>query len=331
MKRVEALFAAASLVVFAAVTWRMNWPAIMRQVEAAAIAIPILIALSLVRLGLTTKSWSFALREEQITPRLSELAGIRLAAQAVGYLTVFGVAVSEPMKITLLRKDVRSATTGTLVDSGIYWFSSASFGAAACVYLGIALARIGHTASLVGIAVVFALSLWFLAQQTSVLGQAARLLGARSPSWLQKGAQLETEIRAFRIAHPKTARTMFAADLACQLILFAETTTIVFSMGLPLKLPLLLAIEVITRMVKVTSGWLPGRIGADEGGAAAAFAAFGLSPGAGVVLALTRRIRDLLWCAVGLVWFGWKSRRLHGLTSAPEREANASSHCFTSE
>jgi hypothetical protein len=327
MKRIETLFAVASVAVFAAVTWRMNWAAIIRQVETAAIAIPILIVLSLVRLGLTTKSWSFALREEQIAARLLDLAGIRLAAQAMGYLTVFGVAVSEPMKITLLRKDVRSAATGTLVDSGIYWFSSASFGAAACLYIAVALARMGHTASLVGIAAVFAFSIWFLSQRTSVLGHTARVLGARGPSWLRKGAQLENAIRAFRSAHPKTARSMFAVDLACQLILFAETTTIIFFMGLPLKLPLLLGVEVVTRMVKLTSGWVPARIGADEGGAAAAFAAFGLSPGAGVVLALTRRFRDLLWCALGLGWFGWRSHRRPEFTSIGD--TNAGSHCFT--
>lgn len=331
MKRVETLFAGMSLVVFVAATWRMNWVAIIRQVETAAAAVPILIALSLVRLGLTTRSWSFALRKEQITARRRDLAGIRLAAQAMGYLTVFGVALSEPMKITLLRKDVSSAATGTLVDSGIYWFSSASFGAAACIYLGIAIARGGHTASLVGIAAVFALSLWFLLQQTSVLGQVARLLGTRTPRWLQKAAQLEKAIRAFRVAHPKTARTMFTADLACQLILFAETTTIMFAMGLPLKLPVLLGIEVVTRMVKLTSGWVPARVGADEGGAAAAFAAFGLAPGAGVVFALTRRCRDLLWCALGLGWFAWKYRRMPELGSAAESDPNASRHCFTHE
>lgn len=329
MKKVETLFAVASLAVFAAATWRMNWAAIIRQVETAAIAIPILIALSLVRLGLTTKSWSLALREERITARRRDLAGIRLAAQAMGYLTVFGVAVSEPMKITLLRQDIGSAATGTLVDSGIYWFSSALFGAAACLYVAFSLTRMAHTASLAGVAAAFALSIWFLSQRASVLGQVARLLRTRSPSWLQKGAQVEKAIRGFRIAHPETARSMFTADLACQLVLFAETATIIYCMGLPLKLPLLLGIEIVTRMVKLSSGWLPARIGADEAGAAGAFAAFGFSPGAGVVLALTRRFRDLLWCALGLGWFGWRSRRRPEFSSIGGR--NASSHCFTAE
>ena len=62
----------------------------------------------------------------------------------------------------------------------------------------------------------------------------------------------------------------------------------------------------VTDMV---AGWLPARIGADESGAATAFAAPGLSSASGAVLALTRRFRDLLWCLLGLTWLAWRSRK----------------------
>jgi hypothetical protein len=47
------------------------------------------------------------------------------------------------------------------------------------------------------------------------------------------------------------------------------------------------------------TGWVPARLGVDEGGAMSAFAASGLSPGFGLTLALTRRARDLSWCLAG--------------------------------
>ena len=50
-------------------------------------------------------------------------------------------------------------------------------------------------------------------------------------------------------------------------------------------------------------------IALDEGAAVAAFAAFGLSPAVGLILALTRRSRDLLWCLVGLGWLAWRWHR----------------------
>jgi Lysylphosphatidylglycerol synthase TM region len=329
MKRVEALLAIVSFGVFLGITCRMNWSVMLRELEAAATGIPFLIALSLVRLGLTTKSWTLSLRTEGIERRWWDLIGIKLASQAIGYLTVFGVAASEPMKITLLREDVAAAATGTLADSGIYWFSSASFGAAACAYVAIALAGKGDGVSLLAIGIIFAGSLIFLSRRTPLLGQSARWLGKASPRWLRKSAQLEATIRNFRLAHAGTARKMFGIDLVCQFVLLAETAVLLYSMGLPLRLPLLLGIEVVTRIVKLTAGWIPGRVGADEVGAAAAFMAFGFSPSAGVALALARRFRDLLWCAFGLTWYGWKSQRLWIFRSTRKDESNASYHCFT--
>lgn len=329
MKRVEALLALVSFGVFSAIAWRMNWGVMLRDLEAAAMGIPILIALSLLRLSLTTKSWTLSLTTEGIKPHWKHLIGIRLAAQAIGYLTVFGVAASEPMKISLLREDVTAAAAGTLADSGMYWFSSALFGAAACVYVAVALAGRGHGISLLTIGITFAGSLILLSTRSPLLGQSSRLLGRASPRWLRKSVQLEHTIRHFRVAHSDVARKMFGIDLACQLIQLAETAVILYFIGLPLKLSLLLGIELATRIVKLTTGWLPGRIGADEGGAAAAFMAFGFSPAAGVVLALARRFRDLLWCALGVIWLVWNSQHLMTLKSARKDDSHAGCHCLT--
>jgi hypothetical protein len=64
----------------------------------------------------------------------------------------------------------------------------------------------------------------------------------------------------------------------------------------------------MTRTVKLVSGWIPARLGSDEGGAISAFAIVGLSPMLGLTLALTRRMRDLLWALIGIIWLAWNSR-----------------------
>jgi hypothetical protein len=53
---------------------------------------------------------------------------------------------------------------------------------------------------------------------------------------------------------------------------------------------------------------MPARIGADEGGAAAAFAALGFPAAAGLALALARRFRDMLASLIGLIWLAWRTR-----------------------
>ena len=71
----------------------------------------------------------------------------------------------------------------------------------------------------------------------------------------------------------------------------------------------ILVIEGVTRGLKMLSGWIPARLGSDEGGAVSAFALTGFSPMLGLALALTRRVRDLLWALIGIVWLGWSFRR----------------------
>jgi hypothetical protein len=77
---------------------------------------------------------------------------------------------------------------------------------------------------------------------------------------------------------------------------------------LPIHGGIVLALEAANRMVKMMAGWMPARIGADESGAAGAFAALGLPAASGLALALTRRARDLLSVLVGMIWLTWHSQ-----------------------
>jgi hypothetical protein len=92
------------------------------------------------------------------------------------------------------------------------------------------------------------------------------------------------------------------------LLLVSEVAVVLWSLRLPLHLITVLAIEGLTRGVKMMTGFVPARLGADEGGAMSAFAASGISPALGLTLALTRRTRDLSWALVGLAWLAWRTQ-----------------------
>jgi len=83
---------------------------------------------------------------------------------------------------------------------------------------------------------------------------------------------------------------------------------VLWSLHLSIHFFTILVIEGVTRGLKMLSGWIPARLGSDEGGAISAFALTGLSPMLGLALALTRRVRDLLWALIGIVWLGWNFR-----------------------
>jgi len=100
---------------------------------------------------------------------------------------------------------------------------------------------------------------------------------------------------------------MFWFDVACQLLIAAEVVVVLWALHLRIHFFAVLVIEGVTRAVKIASGWIPARLGSDEGGAISAFALTGFSPMLGLTLALTRRMRDLLWALIGIIWLAWNS------------------------
>jgi hypothetical protein len=308
-KKIEAFLVAVGIGLFAIVVSKIGWGAALHELRRVWIAVPLLIGLSVIRLLLQTQSWKLALQEEGAPSSFGELIGIRMASQCMGYLSVLGPAVSEPMKIKLLGNNWKTSATATLVDSGVYWFSSALVGIVGCVAAAIVLAHNQYGASLFAVAALFILSATLLFRQKPLLSSMIGLSGQRAPQWLKKGAELEKQIRTFRERHPNTLRSMMNMDLVCQVLLVAEAAIVISSAKLPVHILTVLGIEAAVRVTKMATGWLPARIGADEGGAVAAFVAFGFSPAAGLMLALARRSRDLLWCVLGLGWLAWKSRQ----------------------
>jgi len=309
------LLSAIGALLFAWVIAHAGSSAILQQFKALRVALPIIVVLSLARLLLQTLSWSAALKSEGIEVGTYRLMGIRLASQAMGYLTVFGPVLSEPMKINLLRTPVASTATATFLDNGVYWFTSAFVGIAGCICIG--LVRSQSATSALIFALVFTLALLFIARRKSVLAALVGKLGQRSPSWLKKGAQIESSIREVRGQNPQLVGRMFWLDVLCQLLLVSEVAVVIWSLRLPLHWLTIIAIEGLTRGVKMMTGFVPARLGADEGGAMSAFAASGLSPAFGLTLAFTRRLRDMSWALVGLAWLVWKSRTSREESSSP--------------
>jgi len=309
LKRVETIIVVVGLGLFAVVMSKIGWTAALTELRRIWIAIPLLIALSLVRLLLQTHAWKIALSAEGVRGGIGELIGIRMASQSVGYLSVLGPAISEPMKIKLLGNDWKSAATATIVDSGVYWFCSVFAGVIGCIAAAVTLAHSRYARTFFVITMVFALSASLLLRKKPLLATLVELFGRPAPAWLKKGAELEQQMRGFRERYPAALRRMVLIGLACQILLFGEAAVVILLAKLPVHFVSLIGIEALVRITKMTAGWIPARIGADEGAAVAAFVAFGFAPSTGLMLALARRSRDLLWCVLGLSWLAWKSHQ----------------------
>jgi hypothetical protein len=306
----DVLLAVTGLALLAFVAGRIGTEALVREIAVVRVGLPIIVVLSFLRLVLQTRSWSIALGLDGIRSSTRELMFIRLASQGIGYLTVLGPVASEPMKINLLRNQPRSAATATLVDTGVYWFSSGLTGIAGCLAAGVLLTHSRHSViAVVMLGVILAIALYLIARPRTILSPLVTALGARCPAWLKKAEQIEVAVRRCASQHPASIRQMFLLDVVCQALLAAEVVTIFWCVRLPIHGGIVLALEAANRMVKMMAGWMPARIGADESGTAGAFVALGLPAASGLALALTRRARDLLSVLVGMIWLAWYAQR----------------------
>ncbi len=195
MKRSDTILIVVGLGLFASVASRIGWIPLLHQLMTVSLAIPVLVSVSFLRLVLQTHAWRIALREEGVAATFRELLGIRLASQSMGYLSVLGPALSEPMKIKLLKGNWNASATATLADTGIYWFTSAILGLAGCVAAAMLLVGAQAARTLLGITLLFALLLALLIRQKPLLQKLAAWLGDRAPGWLRKGATLEQRSR----------------------------------------------------------------------------------------------------------------------------------------
>ena len=308
MKKAHLAVAFVAIALFVWVIAHVGLSTLLEQLKAMRIALPIVLGLSLLRLLLQSMTWSASLKGQQVSVSIPRLAGARLAGQSMGYLTVLGPVISEPLKIKLLGTATEATIAATFLDNGVYWFTSALLAIMGIASLPFVAAH-GAVYHSIPAAIALALMVFLITRRNPILSGLVRALGRKAPSWLTRAEKFESLIRDYRANRPALVRRMFWIDVACQVLVASEVVVVLWALHLSIHFFTILVIEGVTRGLKMLSGWIPARLGSDEGGAISAFALIGFSPMLGLALALTRRVRDLLWAFIGIVLLAWSSRR----------------------
>src|ERR1700745_1343295 len=266
MKKGHLIAAAVSLVMFAWVIAHVGFSAMLVQLRAMRIALPIVLALSVLRLLLQSITWSASLQSEHVSVDTAKLMGVRIASQSMGYLTVLGPVISEPMKIKLLGTPIESTITATFLDDGVYWFTSALLAISGVVSLPFVAV---HGARYHAIPAFLSLAgmIYVITRRDPILSSSVRALGNRAPFWLARAEKLEMCIRSYRLRHAALVGRMFWIDLACQVLIASEVCVVLWSLGLPLHFFSVVAIDGVPPGLRLVSGWIPARLGSDERGA----------------------------------------------------------------
>lgn len=301
MNRSRILGAAAGAALLVLLIWSIGLVKIAAIAQRSGYVVVAVLLASGLRLVLQTWAWATALRAEGREESLGQLIGIRLASQATTYLVALGPVVSEPAKIALLRGTGRNdgVTTATLIETGTYWFLTVLLGLFGTIAAG---ALVIEASFMFAPLAVFGAAAWFFLSKRALLVHLVALLGRHAPGWLCAAAKVEERTRSFRLRHPRAAGQVLALDAVAQVLTLFEVAAALWTVGIQPSVSCALVIEAAGRMVKTAAVWVPGRIGADEGGAAGTFALLGFPPTAGLMLVLARRVRDGLWCLLGVMW-----------------------------
>ena len=259
------------------------------------------------------RTWGWAISfPDNARPAFTRLFRVRLACDAVSFFTVRGVT-SEPLKVVLLLDRSRPEVT-----TAAFALERLAFAVVNTVIAGLisffAVTRLSmpvawdtmFTALSVAAVMIFPL-LAFIARHRSgvYFGRFVARLSRRTGRHLEasrvvrfiigvEGVLLEL-LRGDR----RRLIMLVVLPVICYALMVIEVWMVLWAIGEDITLIEGLAIETFARFASVASAFIPANIGALEASNAAVVGMLGLAGGGS--LALARRIRALLWAALGLV------------------------------
>ena len=262
---------------------------------------------------LRTWGWATAFPDES-RPPFTRLFRVRLAADAVGFFTIRGLA-GDPLKVLLLYDRIAPEITSAAVALERIAFAVMGLVLAALFSL-LAITRLSMPAAwdtmfialIVGAAIVLVLAALLARRQPGdYLGRlvmvADRMLGRRLETSRAIRFILDVEDILLQLVRGSRRRlvTLTVLSFVCYLLMTLEVWLVLRAVGEPIGVTEALAVETFARLASVASAAVPANIGTLEASNASVVAALGL--GGGGTLALSRRIRSLLWAAVGFALY----------------------------
>jgi uncharacterized protein (TIRG00374 family) len=243
-------------------------------------------------------------------PAFTRLFRVRLAADAISFFTVRGV-VGEPLKPVLLwnRCPPQITTAAVALERLAFAVVGIVF---AGVFSAVAVNRlsmpVGWDAVFRGLAIAAMATLLILA---FVVKHRGDYLG-RLVMWVERLTSksltgspvvhfiLEVEDVLLALLRGDRRRLLILAVLPviCYFLMGLEVWLVFWAMGQPAGVIESLAVETFSRLVSVASAAIPANVGAME--AANMNVSEGLGLAGGSALALTRRLRSLIWAGLGL-------------------------------
>jgi len=288
----------------AILVWRADTHAVKVAVLEVGWGIVLVVGQEVVAHLLNTLGWRFAFAREHVAALpFGELLRLRLAGDAINYLTPSATIAGEYARVAMLGDrlgaDVRAASV--VVAKSAQTLAQAVFMAAGLSLLGAGFVIAGPRRSLA----LWGLGLGLLLAMLLIYGSTAARLGPVR-AIVRNAARRLAE---FLQEHPeRVVLSTFMFVLAYGWGSF-EAYWICRFLGIPVSVFTALAIEVLSVTVDGLLFMVPAKIGTQEGGKVAVFAALGLPASLGLAFGLVRHVRELSWAGIGMLLYALSARR----------------------
>ena len=293
-----------ALLSVAILVWRADTHAVRVAVLEVGWGIVLVVGQEVVAHLLNTLGWRFAFAREHVAALpFGELLRLRLAGDAINYLTPSATIAGEYARVAMLGDrlgaDVRAASV--VVAKSAQTLAQAVFMAAGLSLLGAGFVIAGPRRSLA----LWGLGLGLLLAMLLIYGSTAARLGPVR-AIVRNAARRLAE---FLQEHPeRVVLSTFMFVLAYGWGSF-EAYWICRFLGIPVSVFTALAIEVLSVTVDGLLFMVPAKIGTQEGGKVAVFAALGLPASLGLAFGLVRHVRELSWAGIGMLLYALSARR----------------------
>jgi glycosyltransferase 2 family protein len=249
---------------------------------------------------------------------------IRIIGETLNSVVPFSASVGgEPVKVELLKRrfaiPLSEGYASILIVHTTLWASLNLFviGAIAinlntlpltpllwkCVLAFLVLLGIGAAGLLVGLH-------YGIFKRVYAFGEHFKLWHESHKEIKTKFLKLDDEIKRF---YTKNRRRFFLSVLFNFFGWFVGVFEVYYTakiLGIPIGLSEAWLLEAMIQILRIMTFMIPSSIGAQEGGIMLLFSQFGLAPSLSLTFALIRRLREILWIAIGLLlWLTFEDHK----------------------
>ena len=312
---IRLLFLAVGLVVLGGLIWHIGLSQIRETVERVGfVASCIILTPLLVVYLLDAYGWSLTLGQWTRRVGFVRLFMVRMAGEAINVTTPTAMLGGEPMKAYLLTRyeipmveGLASVVTAkTIMSLAQILFMLLGLGATLWLVGGgeynVPVAFVSMGLLGFGVFLFLVVQRYGIGKGLLTVADACGIRSQRLEAWRSQLLELDHMIRTFYRQRRRTFLLSLGVHFTAWLTELFEVYAILYFLGAEVGWLSAFSIAATAVLIKGSVSFVPGGLGAQEGGYLFLLMALGYGEATGITFALIRRVREIFWILIGLVF-----------------------------